>query len=255
MIDALAALVRDVGARLLTWRADGGTAGAWDGTQFHAAADRWAHDALVSGLTAIAPQFSIVSEEAAEHATPTSRYWLIDPIDGTASYAGGFEGFVTQVALIEDGAPVLAAVCAPAFEHVFLAERGRGATRNGVPLRTRDTGSLTLIDNTPTPHGLTARVSSALSATGYRESGSLGLKICRVADGTADLFVKDVRVRDWDLAPAHLLLEEAGGVLSDGSGAPIFYGRPDRVHAGLIAARDRALGARACAAITTLSAS
>jgi 3'-phosphoadenosine 5'-phosphosulfate (PAPS) 3'-phosphatase len=63
----------------------------------------------------------------------------------------------------------------------------------------------------------------ALGVRRYVECGSIALKICRVADGTADLFVKDVVVRDWDLAPAHLVLLAAGGILTDFRGEAIVY--------------------------------
>lgn len=253
MREALADLVRRVGDLLVSWRTSGGTDGAWEGTQFHARADVWAHEQLCEGLARIDGSLPVVSEESAADTAmdEPSTYWLIDPIDGTASYAGGFEGYVTQVALMVDGRPALAAVAAPRFAQVFIAESGRGAYCNGVPLTLRSSSARpVVIDNTPRPVGPAAAAMRLLGTDRYRESGSLGLKICRVADGSADLFVKSVRCRDWDLAAPELVLREVGGVLVNGSGGRIVYGGPRR-HQGLIAARSVELAERVVAAGVT----
>src|SRR5207253_4609201 len=101
--------------------------------------------------------------------------------------------------------------------------------------------SLTLIDNYPNPRGVAADLYGELSFKKYVESGSTGLKICRVADGTADALFKDCGLRDWDIAAPHLILQEAGGHGVDGLGNTIRYGAPRR-QPGVIAARDRKLG-------------
>ena len=80
-----------------------------------------------------------------------------------------------------------------------------------------------------------------MQATGYLESGSLGLKSVLVAEGTADLFVKNVCVRDWDLAPAAVILQEVGGKLSLSDGSPfVFDGQYEKSN-GFIVARDQSL--------------
>lgn len=245
MIDAVARLLLDVGRSLLEWRTSGGTDGEWDGTQFHAKADRWAHERICSGLAAIDGAIPIVSEEdSASQQNAPHTYWLIDPIDGTASYANGFSGFVTQVALMENESPSLAVVFAPAHDELFTAERGSGAFRNGMRLSAASQDALTLIDNYPEPRGIAADAYAAFGFTRYVESGSIGLKICRVADGIASAFIKDVRVKDWDLAPPHLILTEAGGALVNGGGANIVYGLTGREHVGLAAAATPEFTAR-----------
>lgn len=156
--------------------------------------------------------------------TRPERYWLIDPIDGTASLSGGFSGFVSQIALIEAEKPIIAAVYAPALNLFYYAEKGLGATLNGEKLiLTQQPTRKLLIDNYPSPQGIAKQVYEELNCTGYVESGSLGLKISRIADGTADLFVKDVTVKDWDIAPADLILSEAGGSLCQWNGHPFIY--------------------------------
>ena len=79
--------------------------------------------------------------------------------------------------------------------------------------------------------------------TGYIESGSISLKICRIADGTADVFFKDVLLRDWDIAPAALILTEAGGNFTGICGKPFpFVG--EWVKPGVVAARSEVLSER-----------
>jgi 3'(2'), 5'-bisphosphate nucleotidase len=238
--------VERTGERLLAW---------WTQRRFHAEvvgrtikaeADRMAHNCLVEVLSRSG--HPVLSEEEPQtfSADRPIRYWLIDPLDGTASFVGGYSGFVTQVAFMERGRPVASAVCAPALDLLYTAVAEGGAKANGRSLRSLPkNGSIRLIDNDSEPRGFAARVHAALSCNGYVESGSIGLKICRVADGTADLFVKDVPVRDWDIAAPHLVLVEAGGsVLRLDRQEFTYTGGPE--HHGLVAAstveiRDRFL--------------
>jgi 3'-phosphoadenosine 5'-phosphosulfate (PAPS) 3'-phosphatase len=245
MIDAVVSLVREVGASLVEWRKSGGARGQWEGTQFHAEADAWAHSALCRGLASVKPGTPVVSEEdpASQGQNLADRYWIIDPIDGTASYAGGFPGYVTQVALMESGQPSLAVVFAPEHGDLFTAERGSGAFRNGSRLMVKAATEQVLVDNYSSPKGIAADLYRDLGFTRYLESGSIGLKICRVAEGAAHVFFKSVPVRDWDLAPPQLILEESGGYLSDSRGKRIKYGS-SAPHDGLIATRDAIMASR-----------
>lgn len=239
MLAELIAAARDVGRMLLEIRDRGGREGKWEADhQFKALADAKAHQRYLALLGRIDPSLPVVSEEGhpASDLSRPRRYFLIDPLDGTASYAGGFDGFVTQAALMEEGQPTLAVVHAPVFDETFSAHRGGGAWKNGMPMHTAPAaGNPSFIDNTPAPDPGLARLMARLGVTGYRESGSIGLKICRVAEGSAQFFVKDVTVRDWDLAAPHLILSEAGGQLVDRAGHPILYSQGYEKN-GLIAA-------------------
>jgi 3'(2'), 5'-bisphosphate nucleotidase len=232
--------------RLLAWQARRRFHAEVVGQTIKAEADLMAHDCLIEVLSRSGhPVLSEEEPRTFDLERPT-RYWLIDPLDGTASFVGGYSGFVTQVAFMERGHPVAAAVCAPALDLLYTAVAEGGAKLNGRPLRNllKDS-SIRLIDNYPEPRGFAALVHAGLSCSGYVESGSIGLKICRVADGTADLFVKDVPVRDWDIAAPHLVLAEAGGsVLQLDRKEFTYTGGPE--HHGLVAAstveiRDRFL--------------
>ena len=217
MLEQLSAIVTSVGREILTWRGSRAAQGTWHGSQLKTEADLRAHTALCQRLNQAFPGVPVVSEEDGASQSPARppRYWLIDPIDGTASFSEGFPGYVTQIALIENQQPQLGAIYAPALDLLYLAQRGKGATLNGRQLKmVRDDSRRVLIDNYPEPRVAAKLVFERLHCTAYVESGSIALKICRVADGTADLFVKDIPVRDWDIAPAHLVISEAGGVLT-----------------------------------------
>ena len=244
MIDAIQIILREVGEKLLKMRSQGSVQGTWHSTQLKSEADLIAEQLILRGLRTLTPGMRIVSEEdETSHAVDRlARYWLVDPIDGTASYCEGYSGFVTQIALMEGSRPVLSAIFAPVLDLMYLAELGKGSSVNGSTLRVKpQANDVILIDNYPEPRGLAKLLNKQLPCTGYVESGSIGLKICRVADKQADLFVKDVIVRDWDLAPGHLILHEAGGILRDLNGCAINYNGSMEQSKGLIAATSENL--------------
>ena len=125
---------------------------------------------------------------------------------------------------------------------MYLAELNSGARLNGEPLKVNSSISeIRLIDNYPEPRGIAQLITRSSRDAKYIESGSIGLKICKVADGTANLFVKDVIVRDWDLAPGHLILSEAGGIFRDLHGNEIKYSGEVEQKNGIIASSTEAL--------------
>jgi 3'-phosphoadenosine 5'-phosphosulfate (PAPS) 3'-phosphatase len=196
--------------------------------------DEYAHDYLCHWLGKLTPGMPILSEEAPWPDKRPAAYWLIDPLDGTASYLEGFPGWVVQVALMDAGEPTLAAVYAPKSREFYFAAYGQGATLNGFPLEV-DANAGTAIDNTPKPSEVVQRAMERCHLWNYLESGSLGLKLCRVADGTASLFFKYTTVRDWDIAAGALILREASGTLTGIDGEPFeFTGEVEKP--GVIAA-------------------
>lgn len=246
-LEALARAVTEVGELLREWRRDPATrAGSWDGSQFKAVADTMAHRELRDRLERVEPGTPVLSEEdpAGLPARRPDRYWLIDPIDGTASYAHGFPGYVTQAALMLGRHPVLAAIHAPELDVCYTADHA-GAWANGRPLppaTPAPPGHGVLIDNTPTPGALARAAQDRFGHPRYRECGGIALKLCAVAEGSAHLFVKDVPVRDWDVAAPELLLRRTGTALLRLDGTPFGFDG-DYEHHGLVAASDPATAA------------
>lgn len=240
MEEAISSALQAVGRRLMELREEvGGRVHEIQGTQVKAEADLHAHALLKQKLTRIEDIPVLSEEDVQSHEfAAQERFWCMDPIDGTASFVGGFPGFVTQAALIANGTPVLAGVHAPALDKTYTARHGAGAHLNGASLPHLRNGPLrSLVDNYPEPRGIAKDLFEALGFNHYLESGSLGLKACLVAEGKADVFFKDVAVQTWDVAPAELILREVGGWLSDARGDAFGYRGHPRHH-GVVAARS-----------------
>jgi len=210
-------------------------------------ADMYAHGRLNELLAPMDPGVPIISEEDSAHAeSRPDVYWLIDPIDGTASWSGGFDGFVCQLARIERGIATFGAIHAPVMGLTWQATRGAGALLNGQRLpMLREPATprpLVVVDNYPQARGVSRDLIEWLGDATYLESGSIGLKAALVASGQADIFIKDVVVRDWDVAPALALAAEVGTFLRRTDGSPfLLTGSYEKVD-GLIAAANAELG-------------
>jgi len=222
MFEKLVKLVVSTGHIISSRRDIDANGGEWQGEQLKTVADQFAHNMLQDGLSKLY-SVPIISEENPDSHTDKrpSIYWLIDPIDGTRSLVEGFPGWVVQVALVENGKPIMSVIFAPDLDLLYTAQAGMGAYCNEKKLTVVDKSNdrRTLIDNYPEPRGVAINIMKGMSCTNYVESGSISLKICRVADGTADIFIKDVAIRDWDVAAPMLILKEMGGTILQYNGA------------------------------------
>jgi len=237
-------VLREAGEAMLRMRRQGAIKGNWIGSQFKSKADCIIEKKIVDRLTKLTPNIPIVSEEnrSSHKLIINGKYWLIDPIDGTASFCGGYNGYVTQAALINKKMPILAAVYAPTLNKMYFGQKNLGASVNGKSLEIKHKiSSLTIIDNLPKPDGIAKFLYNTLPCQNYIESGSIGLKICRVAENEADLFVKTISLKMWDLAPAELILKESGGILTNFLGQTIRYNKGLDYNAGIIAAKSKYL--------------
>jgi myo-inositol-1(or 4)-monophosphatase len=205
-------------------------------------ADIAANDLLEQKLRAATPDYGWLSEESADDESRLGRrfVWIVDPIDGTRAYLAGREDWCVSVALVEGAAPVLAAVFAPVTEEFFFAARGKGATRNDVPLQA-SSGTVLDFSHIAGPKPLVQRLSDGPDEISlYPRIGSLALRLCRVAQGTLDAAFAGGQSRDWDIAAANLIVEEANGKMTTLSGDTILYNRREVTHGVLVAAgRDR----------------
>ena len=163
--------------------------------------------------------------------------WVVDPIDGTRSFADGVAEFTICVALVRSGQPLLGFVYNPATEELFEAVRGRGATLNGAPMRARRITSLGEAHIVAGRFESRRRDFAALIPTASLSSlGSLAYKLAFVAAGRYDGYMSWRRTHDWDIAAAVLLLSEAGATITDAGGRPIRLNRPEPAHSGILAA-------------------
>jgi 3'(2'), 5'-bisphosphate nucleotidase len=237
MLNLIIDIVKETGVKLNQWYNEGIFEGAWEGTQYKAKVDQMAHDFITERLKSIDSTIPIISEEDKSSLVNNRPdiYWIIDPIDGTASFINGYRGFVTQIAFMSENKPQFAAIYAPRLDELFTAKRGQGAFFNGQMIERPISSSLnSLIDNYPEPKGIAKNIYESFNIQKYIECGSIALKICKVANGEADLFVKDVPVRDWDIAAPQLVLEEVQGNLCTILGQSFNF-QNDFEHLGIIA--------------------
>lgn len=154
--------------------------------------------------------------------------WVFDPVDGTTNYAHGLPIFCSSLALEIDGVPAVAAIYDPSRRELYTAERGQGAWLNGAPLRVSD--SATLIDSllcTGFPYSVQQESKALVGmfaeflgvARAVRRLGSAALDLCYVAAGRLDGFWEQ-SLHPWDMAAGALIVQEAGGTVTNLRGAP-----------------------------------
>jgi len=184
------------------------------------------------------PEHGILSEESPAVASTSPYVWVVDPLDGTLNFASQLQHFAVAIALVADGAPVLGVVYDPLRRELFVAERGRGATLDGRPLRVGDREDLgTAIggfdlgyDEEGRGQALAAAVALRPAIQSLRVMGSAVLGQAYVACGRFDLYFHRF-LFPWDVAAAQVLLREAGAL------ATAWDGRPATIHSrALIAA-------------------
>ena len=175
---------------------------------------------LKQRLKTIDPAAGWLSEETADNADRlgTSRVWVVDPIDGTRDYLRGRSGWCVSVALVENGAPIIGVLDAPARGEHWRAVAGQGATRNGAALRasmrTRLPGARVPADTLP-------KIDADLVAV--PRPNSIALRLAMVAADEADLCASLRWGNEWDIAAAALIAEQAGATVTDALGVPIRY--------------------------------
>jgi len=198
-------------------------------------ADERSEAFILSALRTLTPQIPIVAEEevAAGRIPKIGRvFWLVDPLDGTKEFINRNDEFTVNIALIEDGAPTLGVVLAPALGRLFAGAIGIGAyvedSTGRRPIRCRAVPAEGLTVVASRSHGDVDALNAYLGArkvASIRGAGS-SLKLCVIAAGEADLYPRLGRTMEWDIAAGHAVLGAAGGTVSDLSGAPMTYGKP-----------------------------
>jgi len=169
-------------------------------------------------------------EQGAGTSAKGARYrWIIDPIDGTTNFAHGLALFCCSIALEVDGRVEVGAVYDPMAEELFTAERGIGAWLNGAPLRVSDCDQMVdALLCTGFPYSVREKRQQMVEvfgaflgeAQGVRRLGSAALDLCYVAAGRFDGFWEE-HLHPWDMAAAALIVEEAGGRVTNYADEPV----------------------------------
>lgn len=193
-------------------------------------ADHAVQRLILDGIARTYPQHGVLAEEAPEPAAhhPPLReaeyVWVVDPIDGTRNYVRGFETFCTAIAVLHAGRPIVAAIYNPMARRLYSAAAGRGAFADGQPLRVRERdGAEQAVIGVPSAKRipLPACIHDWIDRHILRNVGSASLHLAYVAAGYFDAAVCH-ECYIWDVAPGALLVIEAGGVVTDLAGRPLF---------------------------------
>ncbi|WP_417539273.1 3'(2'),5'-bisphosphate nucleotidase CysQ [Marinobacter sp.] len=209
------------------------------------AADVASHEIIVKGLRNISQDIPVLSEEGAqapwEERKQWRRFWLVDPIDGTKEFTQRTGEFTVNIALIEDGEPVLGVVTAPALKEAFWGIKGEGAykrDRTGREHRIRVTELPDTIRVVASKNHMNDETRDFIRALGPHKTLQAGssLKFCRIAEGHADLYPRMGPTSEWDTAAAHAVLLAAGGSVNTVDGTPLRYGKENVLNPYFIAA-------------------
>jgi len=214
-------------------------------------ADLAAHNILAPALQHLA-DWPVVSEEdeaSLAFRTTASRFWLIDPLDGTKEFIAKNGEFTVNIALIDQGRSVLGVVYAPALALLYWGGPGLGAyrVRDG---RTQaisvaqDAGKqdqvlpCRVVASKSHLNEATQKFIDKLGSVSLIQAGS-SLKFCRVAEGAADIYPRLAPTCEWDTAAAQAVLEGAGGVVLDfNTRMPVCYGKCEVLNPSFVAARN-----------------
>jgi len=199
-------------------------------------ADEAAEAIILKALAELAPDIPVVAEESAAAGNipdvSSGSFWLVDPLDGTKEFLKRNGEFTVNIALIEDGAPVMGVVFLPAKETMYSGIVGHGAQKqvgsgNKETIRVRpapDEG-LTVVGSRS--HGDPAEMEKFLAGRKVADIKPAGssLKFCLVAEGEADVYPRLGRTMEWDVAAGHAVLSAAGGTVTLTDGTPFGYAK------------------------------
>lgn len=232
-------LARRAGEAILPfWRADVAVTTKADDSPV-TAADLAAHQVIVQGLQALAPQVPVLSEEdcdiPVERRRQWQRWWLVDPLDGTKEFIAGSEEFTVNIALVEQGQVVFGVVAMPVNGRCYYGGRALGAWRSDgndaarpIQVRTRppEGERFTVVasrrHSSPRQQALLAGLGARLGEPLLANIGS-SLKFCLLAEGAADCYPRLAPTSQWDTAAAQGVLEGAGGEVLTLDGQALCY--------------------------------
>ncbi len=220
--------------------------------------DRGAEAIIVAAIRARFPDHAILAEEGGALPGAAAHRWIVDPLDGTTNYAHGFPIYGVSIGLEVEGVLAAGVVYDPSRDELFVAERGRGATLNGAPIRVSPTPRMAVsLLGTSYPNdihraahdNLAEHAALMFRCHSVRTIGSAVLGLASVAAGRLDGYWEQ-HLGPWDVAAGALLIREAGGTVTSVSGGTLDLSAPSitasngLVQAELLAALKEVASAR-----------
>ncbi|MFM5845141.1 3'(2'),5'-bisphosphate nucleotidase CysQ [Aeromonas sanarellii] len=214
------------------------------------AADKGAHEVIVRALARLTPSIPVLSEESdvatLQARLAWSRYWLVDPLDGTKEFVSRNGEFTVNIALIEQGAPVWGLVYAPVLDKLWYGGKGLGAWRvvdgrhEAIQTHPHEEGQAWRVVGSR--NHLSGETLDYLARFGDMERGDIelvsmgsSLKFCIIAEGGAELYPRLAPTCEWDTGAAQAVLEGAGGSVTQLDGSPLRYNKPDILNPWFVA--------------------
>ncbi|WP_429100737.1 3'(2'),5'-bisphosphate nucleotidase CysQ [Aeromonas rivipollensis] len=209
------------------------------------AADQGAHEVIVQALARLTPDIPVLSEESDAETMQArlgwSRYWLVDPLDGTKEFVSRNGEFTVNIALIDHGSPVWGLVYAPVLDKLWYGGKEVGAWRvaDGThkAIQTRPHGDGEAWRVVGSRNHLSQETLDYLAPFGEIELVSMGssLKFCIIAEGGAELYPRLAPTCEWDTAAAQAVLEGAGGSVTQLDGTALAYNKPNILNPWFVA--------------------
>lgn len=203
-------------------------------------ADASAERIILEELAKLSPSTPVVAEEAVSSGVipqTAERFYLVDPLDGTREFVSRNGEFTVNIALIENGVPLMGVVYAPALGEIFWGDASHGAfkarVKNGkigpqVALKVRKAPTkIVAIGSRSHGSAETDAWLARYEVANFVAAGS-SLKFCRVAEGAADIYPRMGRTMEWDTAAGDAVLRAAGGLVTTLDGMPLQYGKRAR---------------------------
>jgi len=218
------------------------------------AADKESEALIINRIRQRYPNHAILAEESGASGGGEDK-WIIDPLDGTTNFAHQYPVFCVSVGFEQKGQIVCGAVYDPCRDEMFSGARGQGSFLNGQRLNVSDVDQLgTALLLTGFPYGVRQKIHLAMSqfeafvvaSQGVRRAGAAALDLCYAAAGRCDGFW-ELDLQPWDTAAGLVILEEAGGRVTDFKGGPYsiymkeIIASNGKIHGEMVTVLDRTL--------------
>ena len=211
-------------------------------------ADLASHKFICSQLREMDASIPILSEESGKDESVDrkswSRFWLVDPLDGTKEFIKKSGEFTVNIALIENGESILGVVHAPVLKTTWFGEKGKGAWKQhegGEPqalqVATPDVARLGIVASRDHAGPMVSELLDRFPGAETKSMGS-SLKFCLVAEGGADIYLRDVPTMEWDTGAAQCIVEAAGGVVQTLEGDRLTYNKDELRNPSLVTLGD-----------------
>lgn len=239
MRDSLMAIAKEAGAAILSVYEKDFEVEYKDDRSPLTEADRLSHERIVEGLAALDASIPVLSEEGKdipyEERVNWQRFWLVDPLDGTKEFVKRNGEFTVNIALIEQGYPVLGVIYVPVTDVLYYGEAGKeavkiasGSMAQTLAVRKPESGAITIVESrshpSPELESFMSELQQKYSSIDRISKGS-SLKFCAVAEGSAHLYPRMGPTMEWDTAAGQAIVEAAGGSVKWLNGERVHYNK------------------------------